>query len=51
MCEYPIPIYKGKKIYYLGCPESLLGDCEKDFYFSPDGLGNKQAQYIKKHKS
>jgi hypothetical protein len=33
---------KVKKHVISGCTESLLGDCEKDFYFSPDGLGNKQ---------
>lgn len=46
-----MPIFKGKKKYILGCTESLLGDCEKDFYFSPDGLGNKQEKYIKKLKA
>lgn len=38
LCNIDIPIYEGAE-------ESLLANVEKDFYFSKDGLGEKQSKY------
>jgi inosine-uridine nucleoside N-ribohydrolase len=39
LCNTDIPIYLGTYSYNIGCESSMIGNMEKDFYFSKDGLG------------
>jgi inosine-uridine nucleoside N-ribohydrolase len=39
-----------KILIYEGAEESLLANVEKDFYFSKDGLGEKQEKYWNLYK-
>jgi hypothetical protein len=33
----------------IGCENSLIGNMDKDYYFSKDGLGMKQGYYWSKY--
>lgn len=35
----------------IGCENSLIGNMDKDYYFSKDGLGNRQSHYWNKYEN
>ena len=49
LCNTEIPIYIGTFRLMEGSENSIIGNMDKDYYFSEDGLGTRQKFYWEKY--